>query len=188
MSEMLNRATRGSSVADALAALGSQSIPFIVTSNPPPRDFLRHENLMRWRWQIDKAGVPSPDRLLGYYECAARQVPVYACLPDRQPAMILVCDAKRLGMLTQYEPVSSGEREWLVKDGMALKVRAFSEDNDLMDKCVAAAPRWLIAAGDANAQKALLRKRVEVRVRERLQFKIASDFLAYCIEILATEG
>jgi len=117
----------------------------------------------------------------GWYQLGEKSIPVFEVFQGGKSNNILILDTSKLGRLIQYSPLKEGEEEKLLITSWYMNVKAFSEDQNLMNKFIENPPEWLQKVGNEKEQKDHLQKLVLVRIFERFAYEKSEDFRGYLV-------
>ena len=115
----------------------------------------------------------------GWYDFNGKLIPVFEIYEQELSKRILILDKSRIGHLVQYSPLGDEEDEKFVKDIFCMDIRAFSEDDELMERIIGISPEWLQNIGDEQAQRRHLQTRVRIRIVEQFEYRKSEDFKGY---------
>ena len=115
----------------------------------------------------------------GWYDFNGKLIPVFKINEQELSKQILILDKSRIGYLVQYSPLGDEEDETFVKEIFCMDIRAFSEDDELMEYIIGISPEWLQNIGDEQAQRKHLQTRVRIRIVEQFEYRKSEDFKGY---------
>lgn len=117
----------------------------------------------------------------GYCCIDKKIVPVFYALRKDNKKQFLLVNVKKLGHLVVKNPLNMGEDSSLVSNGVYINVRAFSEDQTVLDEIIGNPPDWLKAKGGKEEQRQHLLEHVLVNILERFEYEPKNDFVGYSI-------
>jgi hypothetical protein len=170
------------SLCETLGELGVEAEPIVLSSQRVMHDLFRSDVNMRWHWYADQTTVD----VLGYqgtYLFEGRGVPVFEFAWPGTEKQMLVLDVKRLGLLLQESPLRQGDDPALRTGLLRIDVRAFSQDEELLESELKKQFDWLQEQGDEDAQRDYLLGKVWIHVCARFRFEKHSDFQGYLVEL-----
>jgi len=119
----------------------------------------------------------------GWYDFNGQLVPVFETYHRKIEKQVLILNKNKIGQLIQLSPLNEGEDESLVKDIFYINIRAFSENNDLMEQFIKKPPEWLKKIGNEQKQREHLQERVLIHIFERFEYNKPKDFEGYKLSL-----
>lgn len=115
----------------------------------------------------------------GWYDFNEKSIPVFETYHRKVDKQILILNKSKIGKLVQLSPLNAGEKEESIEDIFYMDIRAFSENEELMEEFIKKPPEWLQKIGDEQKQREHLRERVRIQIFERFEYKKTEDFEGY---------
>jgi hypothetical protein len=172
----------------------------LMIATPRAATWLWRTSPFKPKWQL-RNPAPEVDSFSGFYYASEdsgrkKPIPVYVVPHESEQnkpeSMVLLLDAKKLGHLVQYSPLSSNESASnesasnVYENMLYVCVRSFSEDESAVKRLTDSPPEWLSKLGDTKAQVDHLTEHVWVQVFERYEWKRHENFQGYRIDVLET--
>jgi len=115
----------------------------------------------------------------GWYDFNGKLIPVFETYHRKIEKQILILNKAKIGNLVQFSPLNEGEDEKSVEDIFYMDIRAFSENEELMEEFIKKPPEWLQKFGDKQKQREHLQERVLIQIFERFEYNKPKDFEGY---------
>ncbi len=120
----------------------------------------------------------------GYYEFKKHNIPVFEHNINPNENIILVFNKEKFGELVQYSPLSEDDDKNLQKDIFYINIRAFSDNDELVEELLNESPDWLKQIGDKEKQRLHLLEHVLVEIYQKFEFKRHPDFEGYLLRLI----
>jgi hypothetical protein len=141
-------------------------------------DFFERSEAYIPKWRRDAKPLDVKD-FSGWFKLDNELIPVFEIFHRKREKQILILNKKKLGTFIRKSPLNEGEDPNLQRDIFYMDIRAFSENESLLNEFLAKPPEWLKSIGGKEEQSAHLRERVLIKIFSRFSFEKQGDFEAY---------
>ena len=115
-----------------------------------------------------------------WYPFKDKAIPVFL-VPHPKVEEILILNRKKVGKLIRLSPLVKGEEKKDIEDTFYMRIQAYSDDEKLMNDILKKKLDWLVEKGEEKEQREYLRERVNIRIKEYLDYQPAKGFAGYKI-------
>jgi hypothetical protein len=140
-------------------------------------------NTFMWKTIDDPVKKINNEFFSGWYEYGRHLIPVFSIYSQSHERKILILNKAKLGTLIQQSPLNKGEDLNNIEDIFYMNIKAFSENDDLMEEFIQKQIDWLKQIGNEEKQREHLRELVLIQIYERYRFQKAEKYEGYCIKI-----
>lgn len=107
----------------------------------------------------------------GQYKYQDKFIPVFEIFDNKSKTNIYIINKRTLGKLVQHSPINEGEDQNLIRDIFYFNIKAFSEDEALMNEFISKPPEWLKEIKGVQKQKDHLAERVLIQIYVRFSIE-----------------
>lgn len=127
------------------------------------------------KWAPNIADVPKIDNneikgFQGWYKLDDNYIPIFYAWNRDLEKGLLVLNKDNIGQFIQYSPFDADADRAAIKDIFYFYIKAFSEDEILLNRFLVEQPEWLKQMGNEEARKEYLKERVLLKVYERFEY------------------
>ncbi len=133
-----------------------------------------------WYTDISKLQIKAFD---GWYSFRDKMIPVFHIFQPNLEKQILILDKTRIGRLVQLSPLNDGDLEDYIENIFYMNIKAFSDDEQLLNEYIKNPPDWLQMKGDAKSQLEYLLTLVRIQIFERFEYIKSESFKGYKLYI-----
>jgi hypothetical protein len=157
-----------------------KEIVILASANPGFWFFKDSQNFKpKWQKGISQIEIKG---FAGWYDIEGETIPVFDIgLPANKQMLIL--DRSRMGKLIQLSPLNKGENKILLRDIFYINIRAFSDDQNLINEYIEKSIEWLKKVGNEERQREYLQERALIEIFERFEYNQTQDKIGYKIQI-----
>ena len=119
----------------------------------------------------------------GWYVFKNQYIPIFEVYERKTDQQIMILNKSKIGELIQYSPLKEGDNKELKKDIFYMNVRAFSENDDLMNEFLKKPPEWLKRIGGEDKQREHLEEKILLHIFERFEYNKSQGFEGYLLRI-----
>lgn len=107
----------------------------------------------------------------GQYKYQDKLIPVFEIFDNKSKTNIYIINKRTLGKLVQHSPINEDEDQNLIRDIFYFNIRAFSEDEALMNEFISKPPEWLKEIKEVEKQKEHLAERILIQIYVRFSIE-----------------
>lgn len=166
---------------DKIRALGDIKDTILLSTGLALMDFFENNKAYIPNWHRDAKPL-NVKGFSGWFKLGNELIPVFKVFYRKREKQILILNKKKLGAFIRKSPLNAGEDPNLQRDIFYMDVRAFSENESLLNEFLAKPPEWLKKIGSKDDQSAYLKERVLIKIFSRPSFEKQNNFEAYRFE------
>ena len=108
-------------------------------------------------------------------------MPVFKIRHTDKHIRVLVLNASSMGKIVQFSPLETGDEIEFKQKEFYIRVRAYTDEEELLTERLANPPEWLKKEGNEEEREEVLKGRVLIDVWEKFNLKIGNEFEGYLI-------
>lgn len=148
---------------------------FILAKNESLMHFTENHEKFQQRWLTNRKPI-EVSNFQGWYSVGNLDIPVFSVFDESGSNKILLLNTNTFGKVVQLSPLDPQRPLEKRIETFSFEINAFSDNADLMDEIISQNPEWLRGEGSVENQKELLKKRVWIRIFQRIKFEPAQSF------------